>query len=150
MGILDRIRGKKEKKAETPDTRPLRYFFVLGWPWKILSEERRLERETFEQLKKNKEKAPFSMEVYHVDFVPQEGLSRGLSMPKIVMLWNESQMPRIKAMGGLWGDNSVIRKWVRNSTGGTEYQDADLIGPRTHGVEGLSAFKSVIDSFRAP
>jgi len=128
----------------------VRYFFVLGWPWEILSEERRLQRETFEQLKKNKGKAPFSMEVYHVDFVPQEGLSRGLSMPKIVMVWNESQMPQIDAMGGLWGDGSVIRKWVNESTGQIEYQDADVIGPRAHGLEGLPAFKGIIDSFQVP
>ena len=127
-----------------------RYFFVLGWPWEALSEERRLQRETFEQLRKNKGRAPFSMEVCHVDFVPQEGLSRGLSMPKIVMVWDESQMPRINAMGGVWGDSSVIRKWVSESTGGTVYQDADVVGPRPHGLEGLPAFKGIIDSFKAP
>ena len=128
----------------------MRYYFVLGWPWEILSIERIKQRETFEQLKKNKRKAPFSMEVYHVEFVPQEGLSKGLSMPKIVMVWDESQMPKINAKGGLWGDGSVIRKWVSKSTGGIEYQDADVIGPRPPGLRDLPAFKRIIDSFQAP
>jgi len=126
-----------------------KFYFILHWPYVGLSEERRLQKETFEQLRKHAGARPFTMKVLHVEFVPREGLSSGLSMPKIVMVWHESEMPRIYAMGGIWGESSVIRKWVEESTGGSGYQDADLLGPRLGGLELLPDFKGVIDEFGA-
>ena len=71
--------------------------------------------------------------------------------PKIFMIWTESQMDYLKGTGKyekLWGSTSVIKNWVNESTGGHEYQDADLLGPRSHGIEGVSGFRGIIDSFR--
>lgn len=123
----------------------MKYFFPIYWPYPTASgwhdDENRMQRETFELLKKNRQNAPFPMEVYLVD----------LGHPQIFMVWNESQMNYLKGTGRyerLWGSASVIKKWVKESTGGHEYQDANILGPRSHGIEGFSGFKGVIDSFR--
>ena len=114
------------------------YFFVLGWPWD--PEESQIQKKTFELLRKNRLRAPFSMKVNLVD----------LGRLKIVMVWDDSQMSKIEGIGGLWGKDSVIRRWVKESTGGDVYQDADVVGPRSHGLEGLLSFKGIIESFQAP
>jgi len=107
------------------------YYFVLGWPFS--SEENRIQKENFELLKKNREKAPFSMMVYLVD----------LGKPRIVMSWQKPQ-PDYRV---------VIQNWLKSS-GGVEYQDTDLVGPESFGLHLpplniLLGFRGVIDGFRA-
>lgn len=106
-------------------------YFVLGWPYS--SDESQIQKETFELLKKNKKEAPFSMMVYLAD----------LGKPRIVMSWRGHQ-PNHRV---------AVQDWLKAS-GGAEYQDADLVGPESSGLQLpslsiLLGFRGVIDGFRA-
>ena len=118
------------------------YYFALG-PWYSRSDQDAVQKETFELLKKNSQRAPINVKVYLVD----------LGRPTTIIVWEEFKKQEMDAMGGPY---SAIRKWVTDS-GGESFDDADLVClrqplelPGQHlSLQGLSGFKGIIDSFFA-
>jgi len=111
------------------------HHFVLGWPWD--QDENKIQEETYNALVKNNSNAPVKMYLNLVD----------LGKPRIVMTWTDEEMNKLNAKGGVWSKDSVIKKWVSESTGGEVYQDADLIGPTNRGIDSLQGYRNVMKSF---
>lgn len=109
------------------------YYFVMGFPYSERKDDK--QKELFTALKSHADKTPFSMTVYLI----RSG-SGGLYT---VCQWPDG-------MGDLgdqlWGSTSIFKKWVAEANG-PRYEDADILGPRTHGVEEVNGPSTVIDEF---
>lgn len=111
-------------------------FFVMGFPRS--NNENEDSKKLFEALQNHQDKAPIPITVYLLK-------TRGRRIVTVCE-WPEERMETVNDMGGLWGKSAVIRKWIEQ-IGGPVYQDADILGPRTHGVEEIDSPSKIISAF---
>jgi hypothetical protein len=114
----------------------MKYFFAMGYPQS--SDENARQTELFSALNRNKNRAPVALAVYLLR--TKEG--RLLT----VCEWPEERDNEIKASGGLWGETSIFKRWADES-GAPLYEEADILGPRTHDVREIDGPSEVLSSF---
>jgi thiol-disulfide isomerase/thioredoxin len=119
-----------------------KYFFALGFPF--VDDENAQQEQLYRALERNKDKAPVAMTVYLLR-------TRGGRL-LTVCEWPVERDSEIEANGGLWGEGSMFRQWI-GQAGGPMYQDADILGPRTHGVQEIDRpsdrSSEIVSSFSA-
>jgi len=112
-------------------------YFAMGYPWD--SDENEKQKQLFEALKQAAKKAPIPMDVYLLN-------TRGGRL-LTVCAYPEATRSEVDQKGGLWGESSIFEKWIKEA-GAPMYQDADILGPRTHGPEAIDGPSKILDSFK--
>lgn len=127
--------GIARQPQQTLNNSP-KYFFAMGFPRS--NNENSDQKALFAALQNNQDKAPVPITVYLLKTRSGRLLT--------VCEWPEERMAKIKEIGGLWGNSAVIRHWAEQANGPV-YQDADILGPRTHDVQEVDGPSKILSAF---